>query len=88
MPQMSRGVRDVFVLAGALALYGIVLWAYEAKLAGAFGETFANDPRAIWARDHDRDRMIAEELDIKPPLTFTPPADTMAVAPLEGDSDA
>lgn len=88
MPQMSRGVRDVFVLAGALAVYGIVLWLYEAKLADAFGETFANDPRAIFARDHDRDRRIAEELDITPSPVFTPPADEMAVAPMEGDTDA
>jgi len=82
---MSRGVRDVFILAGALAVYGIVLWAYEASLAGKFGDTFSADPRAIFARDHDRDRMIAEELGLP---RFTPPADIMEAAPIEGDSDA
>jgi len=82
---MSRGVRDVFILAGCIAVYGLVLWAYEAKLAGTFGETFAADPKAIFARDHDRDRMIAGELGIP---TFTPPADTMTAAPLEDTDDA
>jgi hypothetical protein len=82
---MSRGTRDVFILAGCIAVYGIVLWLYEAKLADAFGETFANDPKAIFARDHDRDRRIAEELGIP---TFTPPADTMTAAPLEENPDA
>lgn len=83
--QMSKGTRDVFILAGCIAVYGIVLWLYEAQLAERFGETFANDPKAIFARDHDRDRRIAEELGIP---TFTPPADEMTAAPLEGSTDA
>lgn len=82
---MSKGTRDVFILAGCIAVYGIVLWLYEAQLAGTFGATFANDPRAIFARDHDRDRRIAEELRLP---TFTPPADTMTAAPLEDTGDA
>lgn len=71
---MSRGVRDVFILAGLIALYGVTLWLYEAKLAEAFGDALSENPRAIFARDHDRDRMIAEENNAP---SFTPPADDM-----------
>lgn len=73
---MSRGVRDIFILAGLLATYGIVLWLYEAKLAAQWGEDWTLDPKAVFARDHDRDRRIAEELNV-PTDGFTPPADDM-----------
>jgi hypothetical protein len=59
---MSKGVQDVFILAGLVALYGLVLWLYEAKLAEAFGQSLNENPRAIFARDYDRDRMIAKEM--------------------------
>lgn len=84
--QMSKQTRDVFILAGALAVYGIVLWLYEAKLAASFGASLTNDPRAVFARLR-RDAMVAEELSIPSTPVFTPPADTMDAAPLE-DTDA
>jgi hypothetical protein len=80
---MSRGVRDVFILAGLIALYGVALWLYEAKLAETFGETLSENPRAIFARDHDRERMIAEENNAE---TFTPPADDMLGTTNEGEA--
>ncbi len=60
---MSEHVRDVLILSGLLALYGLALWLYEEKLAGQFAESFATDPRAIFARGQ-RDQLMAEELGI------------------------
>lgn len=62
---MSRQVRDVFALSLLIAGYGLLLWAYESKLAATWGENFASDPRAIFGRA-DRDRMIAEEMEAAP----------------------
>lgn len=73
MPTMSRQVRDVFALAALIAGYGILLWIYDAKLAAQWGESFANEPKAIFARDHDRDRLIAEEMGIAPVLADITP---------------
>lgn len=86
MPTMSRQVRDVFALAALIAGYGILLWVYESKLASQWGESYAIEPKAIFARDHDRDRLIAEEMDIGVP-TFTPPADDLPVMTLEDVTD-
>lgn len=77
---MSRGVRDVFILAGFMACYGVVLWLYESKMVE---ETLSENPRAIFARDYDRDRMIEQENDAP---TFTPPADDM-LGTIEGKAD-
>ncbi len=79
----NSGARDVFILAGALVIYGCALWLYDAKLSAQFGKTFSMDPRAIFARSQ-RDALIAEELELAPVDTFTPPADDMAAA-IEAD---
>ena len=73
---MSRQVRDVFALAALIAGYALLLWVYESKLAAAWGESFSADPKAIFTRDHDRERMIEGEMSAEPYVT----------AP-EGDSD-
>lgn len=62
---MSKQVRDVFVLAGLIALYGVALWLYESKLAQEWGTTFANEPRAIFNRG-ERERLIEEEMVVEP----------------------
>jgi len=73
--------RDVFILAGALVIYGIALWLHE---SAEFGKAFSMDPRALFARSQ-RDTLVAEELTVP---TFTPPADTMAAAPQDGADNA
>lgn len=72
---MSKQVRDVFILSGLIALYGLALWLYESKLAQQWGENYSHEPRALFNKG-ERERLIEEE------MTFTPPADAMTVAPL------
>jgi len=72
---MSQSVRNVFALAGLFALYGIALWVYESKAIETWATSFANDPKAIFSREHDRDRMIAEELNA---ASFITPAEVSA----------
>ena len=67
---MNKGARDVFILAGALIIYGIAIVIYEAKMTD---ELFKHSPRGLFAR-HNRAALVAEEMTA--PI-FTPPADDM-----------
>lgn len=80
---MNKDTRDVFILAGAIAIYGVFLLLAERAEFSAWGERFSRDPRAIFGREHDRDRLIAAELNAEP-FAFTPPADTI---PVDGGGD-
>lgn len=62
---MSRQVRDVFILSGLIALYGLALWLYESKLTHEWSENFPNEPHAI--HNHQvRDALIEEEMNALP----------------------
>lgn len=71
---MSPRVRNIFALAGLIAAYGVTIWLLEQQGIATWGESFTSDPKAIFSRDHDRERMIEQEFDAP---VFTPPADTM-----------
>lgn len=62
---MSTDVRNAFILAGMLVVYGVALWLYERHGVTQWGETFAFDPRARFARGR-RDEMMVEEFTEEP----------------------
>lgn len=58
---MSPHVRNTLALAALVAVYGIALWLYESKRLDTWARTYATNPRAIWSREFDRERLMAEE---------------------------
>jgi hypothetical protein len=63
---MTKEVRDVFIFAALIALYGAALWLAQRERFRAWADTFASDPKATFAHEHDRERMIAEEFAVAP----------------------
>lgn len=59
---MSKNVRNLLILAGALAAYAMLVWLYESAAMSSWSEKFPTDPRAIFAATSDRDRMIEQEM--------------------------
>jgi hypothetical protein len=59
---MSNEVRNVFILAGMLAVYGFALWLYESKALNTWADGFALNPQARFQALR-RDDMIREEFE-------------------------
>lgn len=62
---MKPETRDMFVLAGAIALYAVVLWLHEREAFSAWRVAFPSTPRATFARQ-DHAHRVNEEMDAEP----------------------
>ena len=60
---MSSEVRNVFILAGCLVVYGVALWLYETKAFATWTESFVASPRARFAQG-EREELIEEEFAV------------------------